>query len=221
MFSFQWLCHGLLSELQILDDLFCCLYLSAPGLPPALIAYNKKIRVMGIFRTPIHEKECSYYVHSQKLKYYVMLPLFSTYVNYDVTILFFQSLWREIALTMFHCFLQKNICVQNISHVDYHDIMNCKQVLSHIMFAYQTTCGRIDDWSILLLCKIWPTAGVLSKNLIFILGFYVGECPNVLKKDWLWPNLLCWGLPEVLEIFFSSSLWLLLKEKTMTPPLLN
>jgi hypothetical protein len=42
--------------------------------------------------------------------------------------------------------------------------------------------------------------------LIFILGFYVGECPPVLKKDWLWPDLLCWGLPEVLEIFFGSSM---------------
>jgi hypothetical protein len=119
------------------------------------------------------------------------------------------------------CFLQKKICVQNISHVYYNDIMNCKQVLSHIMFAYQTTCERIDDWSILLLCKIWPTTGVLSKNLIFILSFYFGECPNVLKKDWLWPNLSCWGLPEVLEIFFGSSMWLLLEEKTMTAPLLN
>jgi hypothetical protein len=38
------------------------------------------------------------------------------------------------------------------------------------------------------------------------IGFYVVECPNVLKKDWLWPNLLRWGLPEVLEIFFGSSM---------------
>jgi hypothetical protein len=162
MFSFRWLCHGLLSELQILDDLFCCLYSSAPGLPPALIAYKKKIRVMGLFRRPIHEKECSYYVHSQKLKYYVMFPLFSTYVNYDVPILFFRSMWSEIVLRMFHVFYKKKICVQNISHVYYNDIMNCKQVLSRIMFPYQTACGRIDDWSILLLRKIWPTARVLS-----------------------------------------------------------
>jgi hypothetical protein len=84
MFSFRWLCHGLLSELQILDDLFYCLYLSALGLPPALIAWKTKIPVMGLFRRPVHEKECSYYVHSQKLKYYVRLPLFSTYVNYDI-----------------------------------------------------------------------------------------------------------------------------------------
>ncbi len=119
------------------------------------------------------------------------------------------------------CFLQKKSCVQNILHVYYNDVMNCKQVLSHIMFAYQTTCGRIHDWNILLLREIWLTAGVLSKNLIFVLGFYVGECPDVQKKDWLWPNLLCWGLPEVLEIFFGSSMWLLLEGKTMTAPLLN
>jgi hypothetical protein len=138
-----------------------------------------------------------------------------------ITILFFRSMWGEIALRMFHCFLPKKTCVQNIWHVYYNDIMNCKRVFSHIMFAYQTTCGCIDDWSILLLRKIWPTTGVLSKNFIFILGFYVGECPNVLKKNWLWPNLLRWGLPKVLEIFFDSSMWLLLEEKTMTAPLLN
>jgi hypothetical protein len=110
-------------------------------------------------------------------------------------------------------FLRKKSCVQNISHVYYNDVINCKQVLSHIMFAYQTTCGRIDDWNILLLREIWLTTGVLSKNLIFVLGFYVGECPDVQKKDWLWPNLLCWGLPEVLQILFGSSMWLLLEEK--------
>ncbi len=109
MFSFQWLCHGLLSELQILDDLFCSLYSFTPGLPPALIAYKKKIQVMGLFHRPIREKECSYYVHSQKLKYYVMFPLFSTYVNYDVMILFFRSLWGEIALRMFHDFYEKKV----------------------------------------------------------------------------------------------------------------
>ncbi len=76
--------NGLLSELQILDDLFYCLYLFALGLPPALIAWKPKVPVMGLFRRPVHEKECSYYVHSQKLKYYVRLPLFSTYVNYDI-----------------------------------------------------------------------------------------------------------------------------------------
>jgi len=134
-----------------------------------------------------------------------------------ITILFLWSMWGEIALRMFQC---KKTCVQNIWHVYYNDIMNCKRVFSHIMFAYQTTCGCIDDWSKLLLRKIWPTAGVLSKNLIFILGFYVGECPNVLKKDWLWPNLLRWGLPKVLEIFFGSSMWLLLEEKTMMHPFL-
>jgi len=109
MFSFQWLCHGLLSELQILEDLFCCLYSSVPSLPPALIAYKKKIRVMGLFRRPIHEKECSYFVHSQKLKYYVMFSLFSTYVNYDVTILFFPVHGRWDYIKNVSCFLQKKI----------------------------------------------------------------------------------------------------------------
>ncbi len=36
-----------------------------------------------------------------------MFPLFSTYVNYNVTILFFRSMWGEIVLRMFHVFYKK------------------------------------------------------------------------------------------------------------------
>jgi hypothetical protein len=44
------------------------------------------------------------------------------------------------------------------------------------------------------------------EELDFCFRLYVGECPDVQKKDWLWSNLLCWGLPEVLQIFFGSSM---------------
>jgi hypothetical protein len=153
-----------------------------------------------------------------KIKILCKAPLFSTYVNYDI-VFPVHVRWDCVKnVSLFST--KKNLCAKHFTCLQ-NDIMNCKRVFSHIMFAYQTTCGRIDDWSILLLPNLWPTAGVLSKNLIFILGFYVGECPNVLKKDWLWPNLLRWGLPKVLEIFFGSSMWLLLEEKTMTAPLLN
>jgi hypothetical protein len=151
------------------------------GLASRSYCLLKKIWVMGLFHTPIREKECSYYVCSQKFKYYVMFPNFSTYVNYNVTILFSRSMWGEITLRMFHVFYKKNLYA-NISHVHCDDIMNCQPVLSHIMFVYPMTCGLIHDRSILLLRKIWSTTRVLSKKLIFILGFYVGECPMSLKK---------------------------------------
>jgi hypothetical protein len=62
---------------------------------------------MGLFDRPIDEKECSYYVHAQKLKYYVMFLLLSTYVSYNFRILFFQSMWDYIKNVS--CFLQKKI----------------------------------------------------------------------------------------------------------------
>ncbi len=100
---------------QIQDDLFCFLYSFAPSLPPPLIAYFFKIRAMGLFQNPIHEKECSYYVRSQKIKYYVMFPIFSTYVNYDVTILFSRSMWGEIMLRMFHVSHKKNLYTKHFA----------------------------------------------------------------------------------------------------------
>jgi hypothetical protein len=116
------------------------------------------------------------------------------------------------------CFLRKKSCVRNISHVYYNDVINCKQVLSDIMFAYQTTCGCIDQWNILLLREIWLTAGVLSKNLIFDLGFYVGECPDVQKKEKIGCGLIfyvgdclrfykySWAPP--CDSFWREKLWL-------------
>jgi len=219
MFSFRWLCHGLLSELQILDDLFCCLYSSAPGLPPALIAYKKKIRVMGIFRRPIHEKESSYFVHSQKLKYYVMFSLFSTYVNYDVTILFFPVHVRWDYIKNVSRFLQK----KNLRAKHFACLLWWHNELQASIITYYVPISN-HMWTYWWLIHTFIAQNMIDRSgpfLIFILGFYVGECQDVLKKYWLWPNLLCWGLPEVLKIFFGSSMWLLLEEKTMIAPLLN
>jgi hypothetical protein len=70
---------------------------------------------MGLFRNPIHAKECSYYVHSQKIKYYVMFLIFSTFVNYDVTILFSRSMWDEIMLRMFHVFYKKKLYAKHFA----------------------------------------------------------------------------------------------------------
>jgi hypothetical protein len=78
-----------------------CIQLLWGCLPLLLLV--KKNRIMGLFRRPLHEKECSYYVHSRKYKCYVMFPLSSASVNYDVTILFFSSMCIKNVL----CFLQK------------------------------------------------------------------------------------------------------------------
>jgi len=90
LFSFQWLCHGLLSQLQILDDLFCCLYSSTPCLPPALIAYKKK---SGFNPKPFS------------------LPMWTTMLQYC----FFRSMWGEITLRMFHVFYKKFFCRKPLS----------------------------------------------------------------------------------------------------------
>jgi hypothetical protein len=164
-----------------MDDLFCCLYSSAPGLPPALIAYKKKSGPGPL----------SYTLPWEGMFLLCMLPKIKILCNVRPFFCLCE-LWccsivfpidvRWACIKNVSCFLQKKICMQNISHVYFSDIMNIKQILSHIMFVYQTPCGRIDDWSILLLRKIWPTIGVLSKKLIFCIGFYVGECPLFLKK---------------------------------------
>jgi hypothetical protein len=111
-------------------------------------------------------------------KCYVIFRLSSAYVNYDLTILFFSSMCIKNVL----CFLQKKNCIQNVLHVYFNHIINYKQVFSHSIFIYHLPCGRIHDRSILLLCKIWPTTGLIFEKLIFILSFYVKECPVFLKK---------------------------------------
>jgi hypothetical protein len=114
-------------------------------------------------------------------------------------------------------FFTKKNCMQNISHVYCDDVMNCKQVLSHIMFIYRTTCRCM--------------------NIIhtFIAQNMIDDCSPVKEVDFYF-RLLCWGMPHVLKkigcglIFYvrdcprfrkyssphpCGSFW---REKTMTAP---
>jgi hypothetical protein len=44
------------------------------------------------------------------------------------------------------------------------------------------------------------------KELDFYFRFLCWGMPQCSEKRLVWPNLLGWGLPEVLEIFFGSSM---------------